>query len=218
MMRPLRWVPVVLGFLVLGAAHFGLAARAEDGATPAPTPGTWVYDVRVVRVDPTASTVLEAAPTWKSASPADATTIATWSDLLAGLKGRGRTVILLDQRLTGIESVPTNFSQRRKRMVLSLQQRATNAEHWSSSYVETGTSGHLKAGSGGLHYGLEVSWEETPTEDGSGPLGSVSWEGSHTTFAAGQTLVLSHRQQQVQEGQSPGLEIYAFVTASLAPK
>ncbi len=215
-----RWLPVVVGLLALGAVGLlvGPGARAEEGAGTPKAPGTWVYDVRVVRVDPAESAVLEVAPPWQPAGAAGATTTATWADLLAGLKVRGRATILLDQRLTAIGGVPTGFRQERKRVVLTLQNRAGTTENWTSSYIETGAKGELSATSEGLRYELDVRWEERPTTDGTAPLGNASWQGSHSTFTAGETLVLSHRQQQVDgEGSSQGLEIYVFVTGWPVP-
>lgn len=220
MTNPLRLSPVLLGLLALGA--FGLVvgpgARAEDGSVPQKAPGTWVYDVRVVRVDAAQPAVLEVAPPWQPAGASGATTTAAWADLLAGLKGRGRATILLDQRLTAIDSTPTDFRQERKRMVLTLQNRAANTESWSSSFLETGTNGQLVADSDSLQYRIDVRWEEPPTADGAGPLGSASWKGAHSRFTAGETLVLSQRQQQVAgEATVQGLEIYVFVTAWAVP-
>jgi hypothetical protein len=218
-MSSLRRLLLALGLAALGAVHSSAGARAEDEPTVQRPPGTWVYDVRVVRIDPSAAAVLEAAPTWNSVDPAGAVTTATWGDLLGSLKQRGRATILLDQRVTAIEGARSEFGQWRKRPVLSLQHRATGVETWSASYVETQTSGELLSGRGGsLEYRVRATWEEAPKGEGTGPLGEVTWKGSRMGFASGETLVLSHRHQQVPEAVPPqGLEIYVFVTGSLLP-
>ena len=47
-------------------------------------------------------------------------------------------------------------------------------------------------------------------------LGTVEWLGTHPELA-GETIVLRHCEQIAYEGRPPrGLEVYAFLTASLA--
>ena len=150
-------LPAVLGLLALGAVGLlvGPGARAEEGAGAPKASGTWVYDVRVVRVDPAESAVLEVAPPWQPGGAAGATTTAAWADLLAGLKVRGRATILLDQRLTAIGGVTTEFRQERKRMVVTLQHRAGNTESWASSFIELSHRQQQVAGDAALQ-GLEI--------------------------------------------------------------
>jgi hypothetical protein len=122
MKRPLRWVLAVLGGVALGVAgaHSGPRAAAEDAGTGPQRPATWVYDLRVVRVDPPAAEVVETAARATPAAVTGATTTTPWADLLAGLKDRGRTTILLDQRGSAVEGGATEFHQQRRRSVLSL--------------------------------------------------------------------------------------------------
>jgi hypothetical protein len=197
------------------AVTLGSSVRAEDAPTSRRTPTTWVYDVRVVRVDAAESAIVESAPAWQPAGAGGAVTTAPWADLLAGLKARGRTTTLLDQRLTALGGATTEFRQTRRRPFLQLASRANEMEAWSTTYIETGASGDLLATADGLTYRVDVTWEERPAADESVSLGSASWKGSHATFKAGETLVLSHRQQQPSgEGSAQAIEIYAFVTAS----
>jgi hypothetical protein len=219
-MNSLHRVPALLTLLALGALGLlvGSAARAEDGAAARQGSATSVYDVRVVRVDPVESTVLEVAPPWQPVVAVGATTSVAWADLLAGLKRRGRTTILLDQRVTAIGGVPAEFKQERKCAVLMLSDRtvqdtAAKTETWRSMYNATGTSGQLVTTPDGLQYRVEVLWDERPTADGTAPMGNTSWKGSYSNLKAGETLVLSHRQQQVA-GTEPiqSIEIYVLVT------
>lgn len=213
---PRRWVPAVLGLVVLGTAAvlLGPRARAEDAPSAPKVPEAWVYDIRVVRVDPSDPAVVETAPTWKPAGATGASTTATWADLLGGLKARGATTILLDQRVTTVAGVATEFKQQRRRPVLSLRNRAANAETWETMYIETGTSGQLVSTAHGLQYMIDVSWEEAPKEDGTGPVGNVSWKGTRSGGATVETLVLSHRQQVAGSTGQRGLEIYVFITGT----
>lgn len=212
-----RWVPGVLVLAMLGVAGFllGPRARAEDVPSTPKVPESWVYDVRVVRVDTTDPAVVETAPPWKAAGTSAASTSSPWSDLLAGLKARGRTTILLDQRVTAGDGIPTEIKHRRKRSVLALRARAGNAETWETSFLESGTSGELVATAHGLHYTIDVTWEDAPKADGTGSVSSASWKGTRFGGAPAETLVLSHRQQQVSESAEPrGLEIYVFMTGT----
>ena len=214
-----RLIPALLGLFVLGVIGLliGPGARAGEGLAPQQAPGTWVYDVRVVRVDPVESAVVETAASWQPSGSAGAITTTAWADLLAGLKGRGRTTILFDQRVTAISGVQTEFRQERKRPVMTLVSRSANSESWSSTYIETGTSGDLVSKSDALQYRIAVRWEEISSTDGTAPVGSTTWSGSRSNSASGETLVLSHRQQQQVAGapSSKGLEIYVLITGWL---
>gem|GEM_PF-6126459 len=220
-----RVIPAILSLFALGA--FGLlvgsGARAEEGAAARQASVTWVYDVRVVRVDQMVSATVEVGPPWQLSGAAGATTKTPWAELLASLKARGRTTILLDQRVTAIEErEKAVFRQERKRAVLLLRNRQDSSqgklELSDSSYVEVGTKGELGPFAGGLGYDIDARWEEGPTTDGTTPLGSATWRGSHANFPPGETLVVSHRQQQIAGTTgSEGLEIYVFVTGWPAP-
>lgn len=219
-MNSLRLVPALLGLVALATIGLlvGPGAHAEDGAAAPKPPESWVYDVRVVRVDSADSTVLEVAPTWEPAGASGATTTSTWADLLTGVKGRGRATILLDQRLTAMSGVRTVFKQERRRPVLSLRNRSGSSDNWEAAYVETGTKGEFVSSREGLQYEVNVRWEEAPAADGTAPVASAEWSGSCAKFKAGETLVLSHRQQQVVKAPAlQGLEIYVFVTGWSVP-
>ena len=219
MSHSLRLMPAVLGLLALGTVGLlvGPGARADEG-TPAPKlPATWVYDVRVVRIDAADSAVLEVAPPWEPAGAAGTTTTSTWADLLVGLKARGRATILLDQRSTAWSGVRTALQQVRRRPLLTLRNRNGATDLWEASYVETGTKAELVSSSHGLSYDVNVRWEESPGADLT-PLGSTEWSGSCSDIKSGETLVLSHRQQQVAQAPAPqGLEIYVFITGWSVP-
>jgi len=222
MMKSLHLIPAALGFLGLGALGLlvGPGARAGEPVAAPQGPATWIYDVRVVRVDPVDSAVVEVSPPWQPAGTAGASTTATWAELLAGVKGRGRATIMLDQRLTAISSAQTLFEQTRKRAALALQSRSGSSENWNTTVVETGARGELQSLSDGLQYRIDVRWEDVPPADGTAPLDlrSAEWKGSCPNFKAGETLVLSHRQQQSAEAATTkGLEMYVFVTGWSVP-
>ncbi len=216
---------IVVGFSLVALAAVAViaepGARAEDAAAAKPRVGTWVYDVRVVRVDSTISTAVEAAPAWQPMGASGATTTATWADLLAGLKARGRTTILLDQKVTAVDRTATEFKQERRRPVLVLQDRVSSSavggdnERRSVSYVPSGANGQITPYPEGLEYRVDVSWEERPAADGMVSTGSASWRGSHSALTAGATLVLSHREQIGTAEASQGFEIYVLVTGWL---
>lgn len=220
-----RLRPAILGLLALCAGGLLLenGARAGDGPSAPPLPTTWVYDVRVVRVDATAPATVEAAPPWQPPGATGATTKAAWADLLAGLKARGRTTILLDQRVTALHQEKTELKQDWRRVALTLRTRQDGlqgkTELSDASYVETGTRGELTPSFDGLRYQFEVRWEEAPPTEAGAPLGSVSWRGSHSSLPSGETMVLSYRQQLAtgKDGGAPGLELYVLVTGWPVP-
>ena len=226
MSKAQRRRPAVLG--IVGLASFGLlvgqGARAEDGPVAPRPPAasaheSVVFDVRVVRVDPADPTVVEAPPPWQPGGAAAATTTLPWADLLAGLKARGRTTILLDQRVTATDGTPTEFKQERRRAAQTLRHRnAMNdakTEVWETTFAESGASGELVVGPDGLRYRVDVRWDERAAMDEVASAESASWRGSHAPFPTGETLVLSHRQQHLSgEGVLRALELYVLVTAS----
>jgi hypothetical protein len=219
MLRPLRLALPLLGLLALAAVGLllGPRARAED-ASPARPTGTWFYDVRIVRVDPTAAATIEVAPTWKSveAEPERGITTTAWADLLAGLKARGGTTILFDQRVTTRMGVVADFSQKTKKLVPMMQSRTKEQEVWTSSYLETGVTGQLIPAPEGLQYMFEVNWDGGAADAGSGPFASATWRGATAGLATGTTLALWHRQQAAPDTSvRHGTEIYVFVTARL---
>ncbi len=228
MTSPRRRLPSILGLLALAAVGLllergaGAGDGAGGGASAPPAPTTWVFDVRLVRVSVSPATV-EAAPPWQPPGATGATTKAPWADLLTGLKARGRTTILLDQRVTAIDREKTECRQDWKRVALMLRNRQDNPEGKIElsdvSYVETGTKGELTPSSDGLRYQFDVRWEEAPPTEGAAPIGSVSWRGSHSSIPAGETMVLSYRQQQVagKDKGPEGLELYVLVTAWPVP-
>jgi hypothetical protein len=212
MKRPVT--PLLRAFALVGLLTVAAFASADaDDVAPKPAPSGHVYDVRVVRVDASA-TAIEAAPAWASAP--EATAAEPWADLLRALKERGRTTVLCDQRLTSEDGRPGKFDQQRKRLVESLQSRtSTGMEAWVGSYVETGTSGEMTPYEGRLSYRIEVTWEVPTADREAGTVGRLRWEGSCAQPPSGRTLVLSHRQQPGPD--QAGTEIYVFLSAATVP-
>ena len=185
------------------------AARADDGEDGAA--GVWVYEVRVVRVDPAVAETSETPSTLESAT---GTTVKMgWPEMLAALKQRGRTTVLLDQRITKLEGVKGYAMTERAVPIVSIASSDINNTQKRSATIKTGckfeatTTTHLQ-------YNLEAKWIlDAPGGDFGPPQQVTGWNGTHPNLS-GETLVLSYR-EQVDQG--PGkaaraVEIYGLIT------
>jgi hypothetical protein len=217
------WAAAAVGLLLVsGAGLLGATrARAEDAPAAGRAPTTWVYDVRVVRVD-----LGDAAPadptTWKPQGDVGATTAMPWSEILATLAARGEATILLDQRVTAIEENPIQFRQKKQRRLLTLRSRQRHNEEitdfYDGTYAESGAEGDLLVGRGGLQYSVDVSWESNVGEEGVGSVNRATWKGSRVGFGSRESLVLSHRMQETLPGPKRGTtEIYVVITGAPLP-
>lgn len=191
-------------------------ATADEGMSPE----TWTFDVRAVRVDASSPDIVEKHAPWEVdaqgrevASPA---VDLPWTKILAALKERGQTTILVDQQLTGVKGQEVDMIQNRDHQVRTFQGADINNERWIGSVVSTGTKAKLLVGDV-FEYEAEVRWAHSTKEPIGGlPTGMVRWRGSYAV-ESGETLVLHHRNQKASPGvESNGIELYVFLTARRA--
>ena len=158
-------------------------------------------------------------------SGADTTTQLGWPEILAALKKRGATQVLMDQRITGAPGQRVRCNQERQVPVIMPQTRVKQptggqTENLSAARIRMGCKADMiahRAGpsDGRLEYKLEVRGVLAKTSQAAeGPTETLTtWEGSHPGFAK-RTLVLTNR-QQVRDPVAPaaqGVELYCFVT------
>ncbi len=219
-----RWGAVGLALAILfgSAASDGPRARAE-GETAAPAPAAWVLDVRVVRVDTNARMTVEAASPWEPSGRSGSWTKLPWAELLEGLKSRGTTTLLCEQRVTVSDDGTANIRQLRKRPVEQRRNRSDNpggtTELWETSYAEVGVSGEvsLRGGARSLtKYEFRAEWEEGSTANGGVAFGSTTWRADYgPSLRDGETLVLPYRSQSLPDDKtSPTIEVYVLLTCA----
>lgn len=210
----------VLGLALLAGgllATSGDQAWGDDGPSDALS-GVWVYDVRVVRVDTTTPEITETSAPWEVTDGGPTVTTA-WPVLLKQLKERGRTTLLVDQRVTAMAGTEAVVTQKRDRQIRMFQNQDLHNERWQSSTISTGCTAKLSMQAPGfLRYSVQVSWEMGPEDSDLRPLaGSTAWSGTYPALR-GETLVLSYREQVVYADREPrGVEIHVFVTGRLVP-
>ena len=191
-----------------------LAARAGD---PTAEAGAWVFDVRVVRVDMTDPTGVEAPVPWEGA--AGAVTSTPYPDMLAVLKHRGQALVMLDQRVTAVGAIESKISQdvRLPLMTLERTDKFNVTQHMAE--VHGGCTVTLSAGEM-LRYGFAVNWYDPAAPNAPEGLGatqfSLEWRGT-APVGGGGTLVLHHREQRGVESPVRACEVYCFLTARRAP-
>ena len=196
-------------------ASSGDRAWSEDDATVAPA-GVWVFDVRVVRVDLASPEVTESPVPWETSSPMVSM---PWTDVLAHLKSRGTTTLLLDQRGTSVWNEPLSLVQTHDVQIRAFQSQDVSNERWGSSTLTFGCAANL-APLGGKHlqYDIEAKWLIDRVKPSERPIVSMTrWKGT-TPPLAGKTLGLSYREQVEVLGEARrGFEIHAFVTGRFVP-
>lgn len=199
-------------FLAVFAFLSSDAARAGDDAAKQAAK-LLVYDVRIVRVvTPTPEGVEQPCPFLSG----DATTItASWATVLAALKKRGVTTLLMDQRATGHAGEPVKMSDERQVPVVAMTTKTLTSETLQAARIRSGCKIQLVAGPDGLTtYRAEIRGAADPTSSlaTSAIETLTSWEGCHAALD-GKTLVLSHRVQQLDPGDKSarGVELYCFI-------
>lgn len=207
----------LLALVAIAALLPASGARGEDEGTAADAP-TWLFDVRIVRVDAPTPEAVETPAPWEAAGTC--TTSLGWTDLLTQLKARGRTTVLLDQRITTLEGMEALASQSGDRQIEQLQSRDLSNERWSSAPIVTGATAKLRvADASVLAYQLEARWEIRPDVDGVRPMLRMSkWAGTFRAIPNGETLALTYREQIRTWGEARvGTEIHAFLTMRRLP-
>lgn len=216
-----RWGGVGLALAILfgSTASDGRRARAEgEAATPAPA--AWVLDVRVVRVDALTRGTVETASPWEPSGTSGAWTPRPWAELLAGLKTRGTTTLLGEQRVTVSDGGSAKVQQLRKRPLAQLRnethQPTGDMRLLETSYVETGASGELSLRQTSMKYEFRAEWEEGATTTGGVTLGTSTWHSDYGVLPRdGETLVLPYRSQPLPDDKtSPTIEIYVLLTCA----
>ena len=92
--------------LALGAMR---PAAADDAPGQATKQGHWLYEVRIVRVDPGEAAASEAGTPFPELK--DTTIQLPWSTILARLKARGTTTVLMDTRVNALDGVKSVVSE-----------------------------------------------------------------------------------------------------------
>ena len=199
----------VLGTLLLLSVG---PAGAGDGA---PAAGVWIFDVHVVRVDSPHPEVAEQASPF--AELEGATLGLPWPELLARLKLRGGTTLVLDQRVTAMPGHTARLNTDRTTPVLAVATESGDTAQRRAQLVRTGVKFEATAADDQLLYALEIRGvARTPTERDAVAETTITWNGTHPPLD-GRTLVFHHR-EQVREGEPEAtrtVEHYAFVTGRL---
>ena len=134
-MRTLVTFMVALGLLVSGALAPG-AARADDGKKAGGASEGWIYEVRVVRVDPSSAEASEAGSPFPQL---ESTTIALpWSEILARLKKRGATRVLMDTRITARTGTQSTAMEESSVPIVALNFQDRNNEQYRSQMIRQG--------------------------------------------------------------------------------
>jgi hypothetical protein len=215
-----RWGVIGLALAILfgSAASDGPRARAEgEAATSAPA--AWVLDVRVVRVDALTRGTAETASPWEPSVVRDPGR-APWAELLEGLKSRGTTTLLCEQRVTVSDDGTANIRQLRKRPVE--QSQSVGQLGWDHGIRRRRTPGRcLRRGVATWRRGVLRSmsfaeWEEGATTTGGVILGSSTWHSDYGQLPRdGETLVLPYRSQSLPDDKtSPTIEVYVLLTCA----
>lgn len=237
-MRYLSGTVGVLTLVLLGAALLpGDRARADDkrpeskrpdGKQPA-DPSLLVFDIRMVRVETSHPEGIEQPCPLLSGDAS--TTRASWPEILAALKKRGKTTVLMDARTTTYPGRLTKVSEERQVPVILVQSRIQKAgqpaaENLAAARLRTGCKAELVVSEGALpgaasvallEYKLETRGTMSATFPGAASSTETlhSWMGAHPALNA-ETLVLTHRQQVFTPGEDAprGVEIYGFISVA----
>jgi hypothetical protein len=180
--------------------------RAEES-------GVWVFDVRVVRVDPSAPEGAEQPSPFPDLR--GTTTRMGWRDALAALKKRGTTTILADQRLTTVDGIMAAAKSERSVPTLAVNFSDVNNTQKRAATVRTGCMLEVTPSKGLLTYRVEARWalagQEVP-ETEAPPQLTASWSGTHPALG-GDTLVLHYREQLLgKDTPTRAVEVYALLT------
>jgi len=203
-----------VGFALIGGdALRPRQAQAEEKRGAAPK-GVWVFDVRVVRVDPATKEGAEAPH--PIAEMTGSTTTQSWPKMLGALKQRGTTTILMDQNITTMPGEKARGHSDRTVPIMALNFANKNDEQKRASNVKTGCRLDFTPAADRLQYGLHVQWALAAAKTDDPPEQFVAeWNGSYPNLN-GETLVLHYREQVTQtKGAARAVEIYGLITGRL---
>jgi hypothetical protein len=162
---------------------------------------------------------VETGPAWADGGAAPIVSM-PWTEVLAALKQRGTTLLVLDRRVTAVGAREAEVVETHARPLQRFERRDQHNASFVGGSVETGT--RVKLGPGDpLGYDVEVRWEMPPADPDGGPLvGTTRWRGTCASLDDGRTLVLVHRAQVpsgAKDAASVPMEVYAFVTGRRLP-
>ncbi len=180
--------------LLLGLGALGPAA-ADDAPGQSAKQGHWLYEVRIVRVDPGEAGATEAGSPF--AELKDTTVTLPWSTILKRLKARGKTTVLMDTRVNALDGVKSTVSEETSTPITALNFHDRNNEQYRSQLIKQGCSFEqtTSAKAGRLQYLIQVRGTATPPAPTQPPTQYVTnWNGTHAVLE-GATLVLEHRRQ-----------------------
>ncbi|MDA1194032.1 MAG: hypothetical protein O2894_02505 [Planctomycetota bacterium] len=201
------WALVLLSAALLVAPQ-PHPAQAEEGAEEP----VWIYEVRVVRVDPVMAEGTEAPSPFPELQ--GTTVTLAYPEMLTRLKARGRTHVLMDQRISALPGIKSLASEESSEPVLVLNSEDLTNAQYRASVVRTGCHFEQTTDTRHLDYSLQVTGNLNPPQPKTpSPSYAVSWRGSHLPLN-GRTLVLVHRRQIQRPGaaEALGVEHYAFIT------
>lgn len=209
MLKKTLLVVTLAGLTALVLAPTVQSEEAEAVATP----GLWMFDVRLVRVDAATPEDVETPAPWEAGGSCIVDT--AWPELLSQLKARGKTTLLLDQRVTARAGSEALISNTLDRQIQQLTSRDLSNERWGVAPVVTGGTAKLRMQEPDrLQYQLEARWAIRSNREQVRPIMcATKWMGDLPAVADGRTLILSYREQIETWGDARvGTEVHAFVT------
>ncbi len=204
------WAGITI-LALAGALLAGSPARADEKKAT----GVWVYDLRIVRVDPPTKEGAEAPHPFESL--AGTTTKKSWAEQLAMLKKRGPTCLLMDQRVTTMPSEKATAASDRSVPILALNFKDKNNAQSRAANVKTGCKLDVTPGPDSMRYVVQVRWATPGASKDDAPQELLAeWNGSHPNLR-GDTLVLHYREQVPTSSGTAAraVEIYALLTGRL---
>ena len=203
------WAGWIALLALVGAGLWGSSAlaRAEDPAERSAI--TWRFDVRVLRLS-TACATVEQAPTLPGMTACGVTT-ATWAALLAALKARGSTQIVMDRNVTGLSDRAFSVGQTQTENVMAVRRTdGTSTITEALPFMSAANVDLVVDRDGGrrLEYGVNITWAKAAAHTAAPISVRTEWKGAQMLQGDG-TLVLRHAEQ---DGQETGTEIYVLIT------
>lgn len=206
-MRALTPLVSLLLLGVLAAFVPGSGAQAEEEALRAVA---WALDVRIVEVrsDPVAGLT----------PPFDVggtTRDFDFAKVVATLRARGATRVLMDQRVTAVEGSEAKATNEHVIPIERFDTADQNSRRVRFDTTRTGCAAALLPSETGFGYEIKAHWTFWPSLDDAVPAATTTWEGEHRALQSGETLALHAREHVLDREAEPKVaEVYCFVTAT----